>query len=97
MYVCLIEQVFHKISEGVQTCRQPLEQLYPSEYLNLPLIISRVEHSLANYIIIKNNLGKIKYFMESDRSCFPVQKKSSKQKPDKKLKWSKAFFIPTQT
>lgn len=60
------------ISEGVQTCRQSLEKVFPSEHLSLPLSIIQVEQSSANYIIIKNNLGKNKYFVESDRSCLLV-------------------------
>lgn len=44
----MTEQVFHMISEGVQTSRQSLEKLFPSEYLNLPLSITQVGHSLAN-------------------------------------------------
>lgn len=71
-YICRTEQVFLIISEGVQTNRQSLEKLFPSEYLNLLLSITQAEHSLANYIIIKNNLGKIKYFIGSDGSCFLV-------------------------
>lgn len=74
-YICMIEKFF-MISEGVQTCRQSPEKLFPSEYLNLPLRTTQVEHSSANYtiiiIIIKNNLEKIKYFMESDWRGFLV-------------------------
>lgn len=68
----MTEHVFHMISEGVQTHRKSLKKLFPSEYLSLLLSITQAEHSLVNYIIIKNNLGKIKYFRESDRSCFLV-------------------------
>jgi len=64
--ICMTEEVFCMISEGVQSSTPSLEKLFPSDYVHIPSNTTLVEHSLSNYIIsiLHNNLGKMKLLTE---------------------------------